>query len=156
MWDAVLTLTLGLQDLSWVRALRTSTWVYPFLNAAHIIGFALLFGAIAVVDLATLRRGAYSPKHDTPIVRVALIGFGIALTTGLILFAVRANSYIQNPFMAAKLALILLAGINAAILHRKSRIPIERGSLRSARTSAASSLTFWVATICTGRLVGFW
>src|SRR3546814_3617112 len=41
----------ALQNLEPVAALRASRWVYPLVNTAHIAGIALLFGAIAPLDL---------------------------------------------------------------------------------------------------------
>ena len=35
-------------------AMRQSTWLYPAVETAHIIGLALLFGSIAVLDLRLL------------------------------------------------------------------------------------------------------
>lgn len=43
-----------LQNLPWVAALRASRWVYPLVNTGHILGLALLFGAIIPLDLRML------------------------------------------------------------------------------------------------------
>ncbi|TWG89439.1 hypothetical protein L598_008100000050 [Mesorhizobium sp. J18] len=150
MWDVVLATMNMVQELDWVRALRTSTWAYPLVNAAHIAGFALLFGAIAVVDISILRRGHHDPATDGFSVRIAFLGFGFALASGLVLFAVRAQAYVQNPFMGMKLCLILLAGANALFFH------IMSGRANASRISASVSLFIWTATIGSGRLVGFW
>ena len=44
----------ALQDAALVGALRRSRWVYPLVNAGHIVGLALLFGAIVPLDLRLL------------------------------------------------------------------------------------------------------
>ena len=41
----------ALQDAALVGALRRSHWVYPIVNTGHIVGLALLFGAIVPLDL---------------------------------------------------------------------------------------------------------
>ena len=43
----------ALQDVALIEALRRTRWVYPFVNAGHIVGLALLFGAIVPLDLRT-------------------------------------------------------------------------------------------------------
>src|SRR3546814_3819020 len=53
----------ALQNLEPVAALRASRWVYPLVNTAHIAGIALLFGAIAPLDLRLL--GAWRDRKST-------------------------------------------------------------------------------------------
>jgi hypothetical protein len=153
MWDAVLTWTDWAQALGPVRALRVSSYAYPLVNAAHIIGLALLFGAIAVADVGILREGRYDAADHGPAIRIAIAGFALAATTGLILFAVRASAYAQNPFMWGKLALIAVAGANAFGLRQLARRQ-QRISLLE-RTAAVSSLAIWIGAIVSGRMIGF-
>ena len=156
MWDALLNFTDSIQALDAVRALRTSTWAYPILNAAHIAGIGLLFGAIAVADAAILRRGRLDPAQDGPPIRIALVGFSLAAATGVVLFAVRASAYAQNPFMGAKLALIALAGVNVFALRWLVRRSQPNGRSVRQRAAAGASLAIWTAAIGSGRMIGFW
>lgn len=156
MWDVLLNLTDAVQALDLVRALRTSNWAYPILNAAHVAGIGLLFGAIAVADVAILRRGRLDRAADALPVRIALVGFALATATGLVLFAVRASAYAQNPFMGIKFGLIALAGANALLLRWvASRSAPQHCSVRQ-RTAAGASLAIWTAAIGSGRMIGFW
>ncbi len=156
MWDILLPAAAWLQELPPIKSLRASAWTYPLVNATHILGFALLFGAIAVADLAILRRGRLAAANDLA-VRVALAGFALAAATGVVLFAVRALAYLQNPFMLAKVILIVLAGLNAFTLRRLARNEDRSpdGAIVQ-RACAAASLGFWMAAIVSGRLIGFW
>ena len=129
---------------------------YPIVNAAHIAGIGLLFGAIAVADVAILRRGRFVSAEDGPPIRIALAGFTLAAVTGVVLFAVRASAYAQNPFMGTKLALIALAGLNVFTLRLLARRSRSNGRSVQQRAAAAASLAIWTAAIGSGRMIGFW
>lgn len=75
MSELIFALTDAIQSSAPARMLQVSKWLYPIINAAHILSLALLFGSIAVVDIAILKRGAYTPKNDGKIVCLAIIGF---------------------------------------------------------------------------------
>lgn len=57
------------------RTIVTVPWAYPAISALHIIGIAVLFGSILVVDLHLLR--VTNARLDGPpggLVRTALMG----------------------------------------------------------------------------------
>lgn len=151
-----LDLLLALERLPPVALLRSSGLLYPVVSSLHIIGIALLVGAIAAFDLrllGILRGGDWrdSLRNNAP---VASAGLALALLTGLALFAVRASVYVQNPALWAKWGLILLALLNIALFYRLLR---GASALPTAgmRACAALSLGFWVAAVFAGRWIAF-
>lgn len=44
----------ALEASTWATALSGSLWVYPLINAGHLLGIALLVGAIVPMDLRLL------------------------------------------------------------------------------------------------------
>lgn len=140
----------------WVQ----SGWVFPLVESVHILSFALLVGAIAVVDLrliGLLRHGAVEPLLRSA-VPVALVGFGGALASGTLLFVAAAGELLANRAFAAKMALLMLAGLNAAAFHASA----ARDALRSTgppstgmRCAGAASLLLWGATVFAGRLIAY-
>jgi len=135
-------------------ALRESVWAYPALEVAHLVGVALLLGNLALVELRLLGLGrALDP---VPLARLALplvlAGFALAALTGLFMFASQPLELVANRAFQAKLALVLLAGANAAWFHL-------RGSLARrdiiAKAQATASLATWVAVIACGRLIAY-
>lgn len=132
----------------WIAAIRRSAVIYPLVNATHIAGLSLLFGAIAVYDLRVLRHG--SDQGFSQEISVARFGFAIAAATGLVLFGIRATHYAENVAMQAKLVLITLALLNAVLFDR-----VSRATVRAARAGAAASFSLWLAVIFTGRFIGF-
>jgi len=138
------------ENLDAIRALRTSPILYPLLNGGHILSFSLLFGAIAVYDLAVLRHGTGAAPTAGPALSIARGALVAAAVTGALLFAVRAMHYAENPAFLLKLGLIVLAALNVLMFHRAVGY---RGSLPS--LSAGLSLVVWAGVIVTGRWIGF-
>jgi hypothetical protein len=64
--------------------------LYPFVNAAHILGIALLVGAIIPVDLKILGLASGPPLGATAraLTRFAAAGLALAIMTGFLLFSV--------------------------------------------------------------------
>jgi hypothetical protein len=139
-----------------VAALRGSVLAYPLVNAAHVVGVALLFGAIVPLDLrlAGWRRdaGAVDPLARL-LLPVAVAGLAIAAVAGLMLFATDARAYAGSALFRTKVVLILLAIGNALALRRVDWRRDPPG--RPVRIAAAASVLLWLGVIVLGRLVGY-
>lgn len=153
--------------LSWVEGLplavwiRTGAWPFAIVNTGHVVGIALLFGGIAVLDLRLLgaaTRAIDIAKLARLVLPVAASGFVLAAVTGVLMFIANAREYGAHPLFAWKLALITAAGANALLLHMTSwrrrefwgaRVPI------SARAAAVASLGLWLGVIACGRLMAY-
>jgi hypothetical protein len=141
-------------------ALRESGIAYPIVNAAHIASIALLFGAIATLDLRMLGAFRASPAAalGPPLVRVASFGLVLAAVTGFLLFSTRPLTYWENPAFRIKLALIALGLANVVALHvnRHWRRALAGDAVHgSVRAAAALSLTLWLGAVLAGRWIGF-
>ncbi|RZJ03850.1 MAG: DUF2214 domain-containing protein, partial [Rubrivivax sp.] len=98
--------------------LQGSGTTYLVVNAIHILGLALLVGAIFPLDILLIRSGGNPIASDLPALarllpRMAAYGLALALFTGLWLFSVRPHDYVANPAFLFKMALLVLAGCNA-------------------------------------------
>ena len=137
-----------------VDFVRTTPWAYPWLEVLHILGLALVFGTLWLVELRLL--GIVRRPDTAALAREALpwtlAGFVLSAVTGLALFASRAGELLVNPAFQLKLALIALAGLNAALLH--SRGPLD-ASRPGTRVQAALSLLLWAAVIAAGRWIAY-
>ena len=82
----------ALQGSDVAGALRNSRWAYPIVNTGHIVGIALLFGAIVPLDLRLLGLWRTAPLDALArtAVPVAVFGFGLAAACGALLFSVRS------------------------------------------------------------------
>ena len=144
----------GLQDWPFAVAIRESAWAYPALEVVHLVGLALVFGTLWLVELRLLgRHAALEPRV---LARAALpwtmAGFGVSVVSGLLLFATQAADLIANGAFLWKMGLLLAAGVNAAALH--SRGPLDPARPWT-RAQAAASLALWVGVIAAGRWIAY-
>lgn len=134
--------------------LRVDPYAYPALETLHIIGLALVFGTVWVVDLAIMGwlRGLEVRQLARRVLPWTLIGFLLAATTGLTMFATNVGDLIANPAFVLKMGLLFAAGTNAAVLHARGAID---ASLRTTRLQAGLSILIWVAVIACGRWIAY-
>lgn len=158
---AVETLDPGVFDwlasLSVSEFVRQSDWAYPSLEIIHVLGIALVFAPILIFDLRVL--GTYADLSVDRLRRLLLpwvwFGFAMNALSGVLLFMSDAVELASNTAFRAKLMLIVLACINAAIF--QTRLDAGRGSPPSvaAKVSAVVSICTWLAIIAAGRLMAY-
>ena len=143
--------------------MRQSLMVYPLVEILHILGFALLVGAIVAFDLRVLGLGRGVPMDAVGRVTlpVAIGGFFLAAPMGFLLFTTEATHIAVNPAFQVKLACILF-GLGNALLFRIGPwrrmadwgAPGHRAPA-SARLGALLSLAAWLGAIGGGRLIAY-
>ena len=151
----------ALENSALAEALRASQYLYPLVNAAHILALATLFGAILALDLRLL--GLFSAVPAQPLAqmlpKVAGSGLALAVLTGGALFSVQPFDYAAHPAMPLKLGLIAFATVHALAVHRTPawrHLKAEGGPIpRGVQLSAAISLACWTAVILCGRFLAF-
>jgi hypothetical protein len=140
----------AIQQSSPAAALRGSFFVYPVVNALHILAIGALVTSVGMMDLRVL--GAFRALPEEPFVRlmrrVAIAAFAVAVATGLLLFAVRATEYGTMPLFWIKLGLIGVAGANAVAFGLVRHTGMRRGL-------AVLSIGLWLAAVLAGRFLGF-
>jgi hypothetical protein len=142
---------------AWMRGV---VWAYPLVETLHIVSLATLFGAMMVVDLRILGVSKALPlvplmRHALP---VALVAFGMAGATGLMLFLAHADDLIGNRMFVLKICLIGAAATNAAIFHSGRRAnPANWDQIApwEARLTAGLSLLIWTGVIACGRWIAY-
>ena len=146
----------ALEQSAPVAALRESTYAFPFVNALHIIGIALLFGAVVALDLRLLgwrREAGEADRLRRLLVPVAIFGLLLAVPAGLAMFATDARGYAASPLFQAKMLVIAVAIVNALWLRRIDwRRSAARGRLAM---GGGASILLWLTAILLGRLVGY-
>ena len=140
--------------------LRSSEYVYPLVNAAHILGFALLVGSIAALDSRVLGFGKAIPLADAAhlLLPFTIGGLVLAVLTGAALFSVKPEEYAANPVFLTKLVLVVLAIANALSLRIRPAWRLALGGSAVApglRLSAVLSMLLWVSVLVAGRLIAF-
>ena len=96
---------------SWIR---DSLYAFPLIESFHVIGLAMVFGTIAIVDLRLLGlawgKRPFS-KVTQDIMKWTWVAFALTVTTGLLMFITNAGVYYNNFYFRSKMAMLLLAGI---------------------------------------------
>ena len=128
--------------------------VYPLLEVVHIVGIALLIGNLALLELRIWGAGAALPVQALARLALALSlsGFALIAASGLLMFASQPQELLANRAFVIKLALVILAGCNAAWFH-------ARGGLQKLDTAARAqtllSLVLSLAVIICGRAIAY-
>ena len=146
-------LAAALQASDLAAWLKASRWTYPAVNAGHLLGIALLVGSVVPMDLRLIGiwRGEVPIREALALLRpVAAFGAGIAVLTGVLLFAVQATDYVKLPLFFAKMALVA-AGLGHALL-TPGLASLPRGRQRLA---GAISLGIWPSALVCGRMLGY-
>ncbi len=138
-------------------ALRVSRWGYAAVSGLHILGIALLVGAILPLDLRLL--GLWPRVPVAGLARVlmpcAAGGLALAVAMGILLFAVRAPEYAALGVFRTKLALVMLGTAGALALHARHGAWLADAPPARLRAHAALSLTCWLGALTCGRAIGF-
>ncbi|WP_375596664.1 DUF2214 domain-containing protein [Algihabitans albus] len=142
---------LALESTGVAAFLRSSRWLYPLINAGHILGIALLVGTILPLDLHRLGawRGVPAEALERVLTQTALAGFGLAVVTGALLFTVSATDYASLDIFLAKIAVVVAGVVNALVASRRLR----QG--RPIAVPAAVSLCLWLTALGLGRFIGY-
>lgn len=130
-------------------------WLYPLLESLHVIGIAMLFGGLVVFELRVWGLGAaIAPQALARLaLPVSLAGFGVAAATGLTMFISQPSELLANRLFVIKMALLMLAGLNAASFHARGGATMLDGV---ARAQTLVSLGLWVAVIICGRWIAYY
>jgi len=144
-------------------AVRESVYAFPIIEGAHLIGLALSLGLILFVDLRLigffLREVAVTDILQS-LRRWLLLGFGLTLVTGIVLFLAEASKLIFLPVFWLKVVLIFLAGLNALWFELKwgrqagswqQQVVLPTG----VRFAGWASLFLWFGVLSCGRLIPY-
>jgi len=147
---------------TWVGVLvAESLWGYPLLETIHSVGMAMLIGSLGLINLRVLGVKAELPLLATQqLLPLAWLGFTLNAISGSLLFSSDAVYFFESYTFRIKMVLILLGGLNAALLGQR----VFRQAAASApappptastKWIAATSLVFWFGAVCAGRLIAY-
>ena len=146
----------ALHDSALASGLRHGRWVYPIANTGHIVGIALLFGSIVPLDLRLAGAWPGIPRDALArvLVPVAITGLILAILTGFLLFSVQPVKYAGTALFQVKMALVLCGAVNALLLRRRANWAASWSAARL-RVAGILSSAFWLATLVSGRMLGY-
>jgi len=155
--------------LSWLQAsalgeaVRGTPFLYPTLEAIHILGIAVLVGPAFAFDLRLLGVGrrlvavTTAARHLLP---VSHVGLGVSLVTGLALLSAQATVVAGSAAAPWKFGLLLVAGLNVLVFHRGVYVRVDEWADAAvtpvaARAAAGVSLTAWTGVVFAGRFLAY-
>jgi len=141
------------------EAIRESKWLFPVIESVHLLGLAVIGGAILVVDLRLMGFGLrrQSVRQIASDVQPWLIGSLIVmLISGGLLFTSEAiKCYYHWAFWMKMTALFLAILFTFTIRRSVTVADADRiGTVRS-RLVAVVSLALWSGVGIGGRWIGF-
>jgi hypothetical protein len=135
-------------------AIRTHAWAYPALEVVHILGIALLLGNLVALECRVWGAAKQIDVHALAklSLKLALLGFGLAAATGLLMFASQPQELLSNRAFVWKMGLLMLAGSNAGIFHGRGGLQRQDAV---AKAQTALSVLIWVAVVACGRWIAY-
>jgi len=147
---------------TWVGVLvAESLWGYPLLETIHSIGMAMLIASLGLINLRVLGYKSELPLLGMQqLLPLAWLGFTLNATSGTLLFTSDAVYFFGKYTFRIKMILIVLGGLNAALLGRRVFREAAGGAPAEPATAgtkwiAFSSLVFWLGAVCAGRLIAY-
>jgi hypothetical protein len=146
------------------RAVVGSLWLFPVIEAVHLLGLSVLGGAILVVDLRMLGLGLKQrsvselAREARPWLNGALL---VMILTGVPLFLSEPIKCYYSPSFWVKmttlaLALVFTFAIRNRITARDAASDIAvRNTARLQMLVGALSIAMWVTVAAAGRWIGF-
>lgn len=147
----------------WSIALLESYWVWPLVESTHVLTLGLFVGTAMFNDFRLLGWAMKSVPVSEVTARVlpwTRASFAIMAATGLTIFYSDPVRYYHNVFFRVKVVLLVIAGLNAFVFHRRIHRSVKEWDHadplpRAARRAGAISLAAWVLIVICGRLIAY-
>jgi hypothetical protein len=139
--------------------MRESPIFFPIVATIHLMGLALIGGAVLVVDLRLLGlalqgQSVATLAHDAE--RWLFRGLAVMITTGILLFMCFATKYYYLTFFWVKMAALLLVVVFTYSVRRRTIIASDAAvSPVRGKVVALVSLLLWTTVAVGGRYIGF-
>jgi hypothetical protein len=141
-----------------IVAMRGSLWLFPAIEAVHLIGLALIGGAVLLVDLRLLGFGL----RRQPVAHVArdaerwlLVSLAVMLPSGFLLFMASAvKCYYLAAFWVKMTSLALALVFTFTARRHVATADAALCNPALAKLVGATSLLLWATVAVAGRWVG--
>jgi hypothetical protein len=148
----------------WIEAsalgdtVRQSLWLFPVIQSFHLLGLAVLGGAVLMVDLRMLGFGLRGHPIST-VARDARPWFLLALTvtllTGTALFASEAIKCYYNTSFWVKITTLPFAIILTTLVRDPTAFKAGMNVTTATRAIGLLSILLWFIVAAAGRWIGF-
>jgi hypothetical protein len=141
------------------ETIRNSTWLFPVIEAIHLLGFVLTLGAVLIVELRLLGAGLIRQ----PVAQLAasaqpwlLGGVTLMFASGIPLFLSESmKAYYSFAFWVKMTSLFLVLLYTFTLRRRVTGTDLATDRPLLARSLAVISLGLWFGVAWGGRWIGF-
>lgn len=147
----------AIEGTSLGTTIRESTWMFPVIEAGHLLALALLGGSLLMLDLNLLGVGLkpHSPALVERRARPWLTAAAVTLiTTGVLLGLSEAVKLSDRRAFWVKMIALAAALIFTFAVRLPAARRLEVGQA-SARLIAVISIALWLTVALAGRWIGF-
>lgn len=140
------------------RAVVGSLWLFPVIEAVHLLGLSVLGGAVLIVDLRLLGTGlkSWTPAEVWREARPFMIGaLVVMIATGVPLFLSEAIKCYYNNSFWVKMTTLPIAIAFAFTIRARATTDSVRNTARRQAVVGALSIALWVTVAAAGRWIGF-
>jgi hypothetical protein len=148
-----------MNDLAVSKAIGESIWIYPLVQAIHLLFLALFAGSLLIVDLRLMGWG----MREQPIAKVArdawpwtIIGFLGLVATGMPQLMQNAMREYFSEFFWIKMYVLPVALIYTLTIRRKVALADEsRVAPAMSKLTGLASILLWIGGVAVpSRLIG--
>ncbi len=143
-------------------AMRESLYAFPILLTVHLISLATFAGLVVMMDLRLLGvayRGIPFSEVQGRLFPWQMVGMAVTSVAGLLLFYAQPMRYFGKVLYWIKMALIVLAGVNALLFHFTTYRSVAKwdtaGPPLGAKVAGGLSLALWAGIVAFGRLTAY-
>ena len=141
------------------ETIRNSTWLFPVIEAFHLLGLGLVVGSVLLVELRLLGVGlnrqpvALLAANAEPFLIAGLI---LSFSTGIPLFLSESiKAFYSFAFWVKMTSLLLVLIFTFTIRRRVTRTNVTADRPGLGRAMAIISLVLWFGVAWGGRWIGF-
>ena len=140
------------------HAIKQSPWLFPVIEAVHLLGLSALGGSLLIVDLRMLGVGL----RRQPIAQLAkdarpwLLGsIGVMIVTGTALFLSESVKCYYSQAFWVKITTIPVALLFTLAVRQRVALAGTLDTTLTTRLVAIVSLALWFTVAAAGRWIGF-
>ncbi|MGD0359637.1 MAG: DUF6644 family protein [Bryobacteraceae bacterium] len=141
------------------EAIRDSRWLFPVIESVHLLGLAVIGGAVLIVNLRLLgfgirRQPVAQLWRDT---RPWMMGsLAAMLISGMLLFTSEATKlYYHDAFWVKMISLLLAMIFTFTVMRKVALADPDRVGRVWGRAAALVSILLWSTVGVCGRWIGF-
>jgi hypothetical protein len=139
-------------------AMRKSTWAFAVVEMIHLIGLALLGGAVLIVNLRLLGvvlRGRPADRIARELWPFLVASVAALTVTGVLMISEETMKCYHSAAFRLKMLLFVPALLLSFGIHRKLDAGAEPEPGRAAKLAAGASLVLWLGVGAAGRAIGY-